>query len=80
MTTHELLVQWPDGQISKVLEGTPWLDAAESEGYQICTGCLRGCCGVCEVEVNGQPCLACISAVYPSAKEVISIDFDISTS
>jgi ferredoxin len=65
--SHTVVVQWPNGQISRVDSGVAWLEAAHRADQPIPTGCFGGSCGACEIEVNGQVVRACTSAV-PSVR------------
>ena len=71
---QEVLIQWPNGQTSRVETGVAWLEAARRADQAIHTGCLGGSCGACEIEVNGQVVRACISAVPPARSGQLVVD------
>ncbi len=56
-------IHWPNGQIRDVPTGSEWITVANQADINIPTGCLRGSCGACEIEVNGEVLRACIAKV-----------------
>ena len=56
-------IYWPNGKISYAKPGDEWINLANKAGIEIPQGCLRGNCGACEIEVNGEVIRACISEV-----------------
>ncbi|KGG12111.1 MULTISPECIES: 2Fe-2S iron-sulfur cluster-binding protein [Prochlorococcus] len=56
-------INWPNGKTSIAKEGTNWLEEACKAGFDIPTGCLKGSCGACEIEVEGKTLRACIHSI-----------------
>ena len=75
MSHRVFRIYWPNGQSSHVAVGTDWLQAAANADFEIPTGCLRGACGSCEIDVNGETVRACISSV--STQSAISINVEL---
>jgi len=72
--TRRVSIRWPDGHITTVEAGCPWLEAAREGGLIIPTGCLGGSCGACEIEVNGRVVRACIAVVPPSRSSELRVE------
>ncbi|MCP4799524.1 MAG: 2Fe-2S iron-sulfur cluster binding domain-containing protein [bacterium] len=75
MSSGFVQIYWPNGKSTDVPVGTDWLQAAAHAGFAIPTGCLRGTCGSCEIDINGEPLRACISSV--SAKDSMPINVEV---
>lgn len=60
----------PDDVKVEAEVGEPLLNVADRAGVVIPTGCCMGTCYACEVEVEGEDVLACISAVPPGQEEL----------
>ncbi len=56
----------PDNVIAEAEPGEALLTVASRVGITIPTGCMMGSCHACEVELNGQPLCACLTAVPPT--------------
>ena len=67
MNNQKVEIEWPNGYILCSEAGSDWLDICKEAGIDIPTGCLKGSCGACEIEVNGKVLRACIQKV-PSIK------------
>ena len=59
MKENQIKITWPNGETSLISNGEDWLDVANKAGVLIPTGCLKGTCGACEIEVNGKVLRAC---------------------
>ncbi len=75
MEQKQLKLIWPNGTIKKVNAGDSWMKAADQCGIKIPTGCLRGSCGACEIEVDGEIIRACISKISPTKGGVLEVHF-----
>ncbi|WP_320668126.1 2Fe-2S iron-sulfur cluster-binding protein [Prochlorococcus sp. MIT 1307] len=58
-----------------VSEGSDWLISANQAGINIPTGCLKGSCGACEIEVNGKVIRACINSVESTDSTTLKVEF-----
>ncbi len=67
-------VVWPNGKNSTVKEGDDWIEIAKKEGIIINTGCLRGSCGSCEIEINGEVIRCCINKVHIKEEKYFKIE------
>ena len=74
MKKKRIKVRWPDGNYSIVNEGDNWLDSAKKSGQDISTGCLRGNCGACEIEVEGKVIRSCITNIKEEGSKVIRVE------
>lgn len=74
MSSRFVRIDWPNGQSTAVAAGTDWLQAAANAGFAIPTGCLRGTCGSCEIDINGEPLRACISSVSADDSTTITVE------
>ncbi|RMF21479.1 MAG: (2Fe-2S)-binding protein [Cyanobacteria bacterium J083] len=63
----------PDNITVKAEPGEPMLKVAQRAGVCIPTGCLMGTCFACEVELDGKPVRACLTAI-PSNKTEFTIN------
>ena len=62
----------PDAITVQAEAGESVLEAAQRAGVEIPTGCLRGSCHACEVEIDdGETICACITSVPLGKKQVI---------
>ncbi|MEB3273519.1 MAG: 2Fe-2S iron-sulfur cluster-binding protein [Prochlorothrix sp.] len=61
----------PDNVTALAEPGEPLLDVASRAGITIPTGCLMGSCHACEVEMDGEPRCACLTAVPPKESELV---------
>ena len=68
-------IKWPNGRRTEVNSGTFWFDAAFEAGVSIPSGCLKGSCGACEIEVNGETLRACIAKVPEVESNYLKVDF-----
>tara|TARA_Y100001968_G_C19174606_1_gene627371 strand:+ start:245 stop:490 length:246 start_codon:yes stop_codon:yes gene_type:complete len=75
MKSSEIPISWPNGIKSIAKEGDEWIIEAEKVGLDIPTGCLRGSCGACEIEVNGKVIRSCISKIKDSKSEELNVEF-----
>lgn len=67
------LIFLPDEVTIQAEAGESILEAARRAGVDIPTGCLRGSCHACEVEIDdGETICACITAV-PLGKKRVTI-------
>ena len=66
MKGKKIKVLWPNNIETFVSEGDDWFSSAEKAGLEIPTGCLKGSCGACEIDVNGETIRACISEIKNS--------------
>ena len=63
----------PDQVMIQAEAGESILEAARRAGVDIPTGCLRGSCHACEVEIDGEETIcACITSV-PLGKNKLTI-------
>ncbi|MFM7513453.1 MAG: 2Fe-2S iron-sulfur cluster-binding protein [Cyanobium sp.] len=74
MARDPITIHWPNGRRSSAAAGSSWLEAAQSVGFTIPTGCLGGSCGACEIEVNGRVLRACIASVPPSRSGELTVE------
>ncbi len=75
MKQKSVCVVWPNGIKKNVNDGDSWIEAANQCGITIPTGCLRGSCGACEIEVNGNIIRACISEIKSTLGDEIQVRF-----
>ena len=65
---------FPDEVMVQAEAGESILEAARRAGVDIPTGCLRGSCHACEVEIDeGEMICACITSVPLGKKQVTVI-------
>ncbi len=71
-------INWPNGKTSIVEEGANWLEEAYKIGVDIPTGCLKGSCGACEIDVDGATIRACTHSISKtnSGKLNVTLVFD----
>lgn len=74
MSSKLVKIQWPNGVTSLSKIGNLWLEEARANGITIPTGCLKGSCGACEIEVNGKVVRACISKINNDIEEKIKVE------
>ena len=75
MNTKGIEIEWPDGQNSIGFPGDDWIKLASEAGIEIPTGCLGGCCGACEIEVDGKIIRACINKLTASSQDKLKVEF-----
>ena len=75
MNNSKVEIKWPNGNKTCVKVGSNWLDAAVQAGISIPTGCLKGSCGACEIEVNGETIRACINKINTIEEGMIEVTF-----
>ena len=63
MKKNILKIHWPNNIISDAIEGDSWFVSAIKVDFKIPSGCLRGKCGACEIDVNGETIRPCISNI-----------------
>ncbi len=75
MNMKEKLVKiyWPNGNSTYAPNGKDWISTAKEAKINIPTGCLRGSCGSCEIEVNGEVIRACISYVQANENNKVEV-------
>ena len=74
MNNQKVEIEWPNGYILCSEAGSDWLDICKEAGIDIPTGCLKGSCGACEIEVNGKVLRACIHNIYNSNEKILKVD------
>ena len=72
---NEVLIEWPNGEISIAEIGDDWITAANNAGVIIPLGCLSGSCGACEIEVNGKIVRACVGKIKSIRGNKYVVDF-----
>ncbi len=67
-------VYWPNGKVTIEKACDDWIVAASKANIIIPTGCLRGSCGSCEIQVNGKVLRACISTIDLNSSKDIKVE------
>ncbi len=75
MSNSYVEVIWPNGNLSKARIGSDWLKTAQDANVIIPTGCCKGSCGACEIEVNGEMIRACINKVKSKKNAPLKVKF-----
>ena len=75
MKENIVKIIWPNGAISYEENKISWFEAAKKAGVKIPSGCLRGTCGACEIEVNGKILRSCTSDIKYQNKETLDVVF-----
>ena len=73
MKETKIKIKWPNNNETYVSEGDSWFSSAEKAGIEIPTGCLKGSCGACEIDVNGETVRACISDIKINKKSILKV-------
>ena len=73
MKETNIKVIWPNNIETLVSEGDDWFSSAEKAGLEIPAGCLTGSCGACEIDVNGETIIACISDIKGDKKSTLKV-------
>ncbi len=72
MKKCNVTINWPNGVSTYSKPGKGWIESARKAGIEIPMGCLKGSCGACEIEVNGEVTRACINTI-PTSNEILNI-------
>jgi len=75
MKDSKMKIHWPNGSITYAVPGSDWISTARKAGILIPTGCLKGSCGACEIEINGQVIRACVSTITAQKSSDIVVEF-----
>ena len=73
MKERNIKIIWSNNNETFVSEGDDWFSSAKKAGLEIPTGCLKGSCGACEIDVNGVTVRACISNIESKKKSKLNI-------
>ena len=73
MNKTKIKIRWSNDNETFALEGDDWFLAAEKAGIEIPSGCLKGSCGACEIDVNGETIRACISEIKSNKKNFLEV-------
>ena len=75
MSSKNIIIEWPDGRREVHLPDESLLEAAEKAGIKIPIGCLRGSCGTCEIDVNGETVRACMTQLSHFHDDLLKVKF-----
>ena len=77
MKNSKIKIIWPNNIETYVSAGEDWFSNAEKAGLEIPTGCLKGSCGACEIDVNGETVRACISNIKNNKESSLKVSLTI---
>ena len=75
MKKKELKIHWPNNLITIAEEGEDWFLKAKTVNLEIPTGCMKGICGACEIDVNGKTIKPCQQNIGYTNNSCLDIEF-----